>query len=142
MSDIGKEIEQNPNPEFFRRLAVKVSIVVGSPKAFIFAIIFILTWFSLGTLFDYSNTWQLFINTITTICTFLMVILIQNTQNRDTKAIQIKLDELIKGVRGARNTMVNLEELPDSEIEELHVQFRNLHEKYQREHDRRKAKTK
>lgn len=78
-------------------------------------------------MFHYSDTWQLVINTGTTIITFLMVFLIQNTQNRDAKAIHLKLDELIKGVKGARTGLVNLEELSDNDLERLHQEFEHLH---------------
>lgn len=88
-------------------------------------------------MFGFSDTWQLVINTGTTIITFLIVFLIQNTQNRDSKAIHIKLDELISSIKGARNTFINLEELPDEEIEDLHKQFQSLHEKYSLELERR-----
>jgi low affinity Fe/Cu permease len=79
-------------------------------------------------MFHYSDTWQLIINTGTTIVTFLMVFLIQNTQNRDAKAIHLKLDELIKGVKGARTGLVNLEQLSDADLERLHKEFERLHE--------------
>lgn len=134
------EKQINSNSNFFRLFATKVANIVGTARAFFLAITIILFWLVSGPLFGFSNTWQLFINTMTTIVTFLMVFLIQNTQNRDSKAVHLKLDELIKGIRGARNTMVNLEELPDEEIEELQTQFRALHTKYQTEMDRRKKK--
>lgn len=82
-----------------------------------------------GPHFAYSDTWQLVINTGTTIVTFLMVFLIQNTQNRDTKAVHLKLDELIHGVRGARNSLIDLESLSDQELEGLHRQFERLRKK-------------
>ncbi len=126
--------------DFFRKFAGGVAFVVGTSRAFFAALLIIILWATTGPLFGYSDTWQLVINTATTIVTFLMVFLIQNTQNRDSKAIHIKLDELIKGVRGARNILVNLEELPDDEIEALQVQSRQLHEKYNSELVRRQAK--
>lgn len=126
--------------EIFRKIAVTVSVIVGTSKAFVFALIVIIMWAFTGPIFHFSDTWQLVINTATTIITFLMVFLIQNTQNRDSKAIHIKLDELIKNIRGARNEMVNLEELPDNEIDELHDQFRELHDKYSKEVERRNKK--
>jgi low affinity Fe/Cu permease len=125
------------NKDFFRKLAVKVSNMVGTSWAFFGAIIIIAIWGLTGPVFGFSDTWQLVINTSTTIITFLMVFLIQNTQNRDSKAVHIKLDELLKGVKGARTSMVNVEELPDEEIEKLHQQFQELHEKYERELERR-----
>lgn len=123
--------------EPFRRFSVKVSQIVGSPWAFIAALIVIIIWALTGTFFDYSDTWQLVINTGTTIVTFLIVFLIQNTQNRDSKALHIKIDELIKGVRGASNALVDIEDLPDEEIEELHQQFKSLHIRYKKELIRR-----
>lgn len=123
----------------FRKLATKISYLIGTPKAFIFAVALIAVWFASGALFDYSDTWQLLINTFTTITTFLIVILIQNTQNRDSKATHIKLDELLKGTKGASDSLINLEEMPDNEIDELQMKFRELHEKYQKELARRQA---
>ena len=102
--------------------------MVGSSWAFIFSVVIILVWAITGPMFHYSDTWQLVINTGTTIITFLMVFLIQNTQNRDAKAIHLKLDELIKGVKGARTGLVNLEQLSDSDLERLHKEFERLHE--------------
>jgi low affinity Fe/Cu permease len=93
------------------------------------AIVAIVTWAALGPVYHYSDTWQLVINTATTIVTFLMVFLIQNTQNRDAKAIQLKLDELIRGVKGARTSLVRLEELSDEELKELQVSFEMLQRK-------------
>jgi low affinity Fe/Cu permease len=128
--------------ERFHQLAVKASNIVGSPSAFIVAVSIIFLWAVSGPVFKFSNSWQLFINTGTTIVTLLMVILIQNTQNRDSKAIHLKLDELLKAVKGARTSLVDLEEMSDGEIEELHEQFKSLHEKYQRELDKRREKGK
>jgi len=121
----------------FRKFATGISNLVGRPFAFFFAVTIIITWAALGPMFGFSDTWQLVINTGTTIITFLIVFLIQNTQNRDSKAIHIKLDELISSIKGARNTFINLEELPDEEIEDLHKQFQSLHEKYSLELERR-----
>ena len=95
--------------DLFRRLARSVSDVLGRAEAFLLALAAIVVWAVLGPVYHYSDTWQLVINTATTIVTFLMVFLIQNTQNRDAKAIQLKLDELIRGVRGARTGLVRLE---------------------------------
>lgn len=128
--------------EKFQRLAGRISRVFGSPWAFVGALTLLATWALLGPIFDYSDTWQLFINTFTTIMTFLTVFLIQNTQNRDTKAIHIKLDELLKGLRGARNSMVGAEELSDKELDDLLGEFRALHEKYEREIVRKGGKLK
>ena len=105
--------------EIFRKLAVKVSAAAGKPWTFALAILLVAVWAITGPLFNFSNTWQLAINTFTTISTFLMVFLIQNTQNRDSRAIQLKLDELLKGIRGARDSLVDLEDMPDEVIEKL-----------------------
>ena len=113
--------------ELFRKFAQTTSTVVGSSWAFISAVLIILLWAITGPMFHYSDTWQLVINTGTTIITFLMVFLIQNTQNRDAKAIHLKLDELIKGVKGARTGLVNLEQLSDSDLDRLHKEFERLH---------------
>lgn len=120
--------------DLFRKLAVKISIIVGSAWAFILALLIILLWASSGPAFGFSNTWQLFINTFTTIVTLLMVFLIQNTQNRDSKAQHIKLDELLRRMKGkTSDKFVNLEELPDEEIEKMQTQFRKIHERYTEE---------
>ncbi len=115
--------------ELFRKFAQMTSAAVGSSWAFILAVLIIVVWAVTGPMFHYSDTWQLVINTGTTIITFLMVFLIQNTQNRDAKAIHLKLDELIKGVSGARTSMVNLEQLSDEDLERLHKEFERLHKK-------------
>jgi len=112
--------------ELFRKFAQKASQAVGSSWSFIIAALMIVIWAVTGPIFKYSDTWQLVINTSTTIITFLMVFLIQNTQNRDAKAIHLKLDELIKSIKGARNKMVNLEELSDEEMEKLVAEFKKL----------------
>src|SRR5262249_3768453 len=108
----------------------RVSLAVGSAWAFFFALGVVLAWALTGPLFGFSDTWQLVINTGTTIITFLVVFLIQNTQNRDAKAIHLKLDELIRAVRGARNQLVDLEELSDEELERLQQEFHELHQQY------------
>jgi len=98
----------------------------GHPLAFILAMAVIVIWAITGPIFKYNDTWQLVINTGTTIVTFLMVFLIQNTQNRDTGAIQTKLDELIRSIEGAHNALLDLEELDESEIEHIRRDYRNL----------------
>lgn len=113
--------------ELFRKFANAVSTIVGTSWVFILAVAIVLVWALTGPMFHYSDTWQLVINTGTTIITFLMVFLIQNTQNRDAKAIHLKLDELIRGVKGARTGLVNLEQLSDDELEKLHKEFERLH---------------
>jgi low affinity Fe/Cu permease len=122
----------------FHRIASKVSATVGSPAAFITAILIIVAWGLSGPLFGFSDTWQLVINTGTTIITFLMVFLIQNTQNRDAKAIHLKLNELIRGVKGARTELVDLEDLTDEELEALHREFHQIHLQYSNEMDQRR----
>jgi low affinity Fe/Cu permease len=114
--------------DIFRKFAQTVSQATGSSWAFIFAVMIVAIWGATGPLFGYSDTWQLVINTGTTIITFLMVFLIQNTQNRDAKAIHLKLDELLKGVSGARTSLIDLEEMSDDELEELHGEFKRIHE--------------
>ena len=110
----------------FHDVAKSLAAVVGSPWAFITALAVVALWSATGPLFHYSDTWQLVINTGTTIVTFLMVFLIQNTQNRDAKAIHLKLDELIRGVKGARNQLIDLEELSEEELDDLQRQFVKL----------------
>jgi len=114
--------------EGFRKFANKVSEITGSPWAFIAAGGIIAAWAISGPLFHFSDTWQLVINTGTTIITFLMVFLIQNTQNRDAKAIHLKLDELLRAHEAARNSMVDLEDLSDDELTRLQEQFAHLRE--------------
>lgn len=110
----------------FRIIANRISIWTGSASVFLGAILIIVIWGFTGPVFHYSDTWQLIINTGTTIVTFLMVFLIQNTQNRDGKAVQLKLDELIRATKGARTTYVGLEDLSDSDITELEKEFKLL----------------
>lgn len=109
--------------EQFRKISQPVSLLMGSPWAFILATVAILVWLVTGPLFEFSDTWQLVVNTVTSIVTFLMVFLIQNTQNRDAKAIHLKLDELIRSAKEARNTLVDLENLSDEELDNLRREF-------------------
>ena len=113
----------------FRVFARRTSALLGSAWAFVGALFIIVVWAITGPTFHFSDTWQLIINTGTTIVTFLMVFLIQNTQNRDAKAMHLKLDELIRALNKARNEMVDLEELSDEELNKLEEQFRHLREK-------------
>jgi low affinity Fe/Cu permease len=110
----------------FRCFAQRASILLGSAWAFCGAVLVIVVWLVTGPTFHFSDTWQLIINTATTVVTFLMVFLIQNTQNRDAKAMQLKLDELIRALKGARNQLVDLEELSDDDLKKLEEQFRRL----------------
>ncbi|WP_323846298.1 low affinity iron permease family protein [Microbulbifer magnicolonia] len=98
----------------------------GRPRVFVFAVAIILLWAISGPLFHFSNTWQLVINTVTTTVTFLMVFIIQNTQNRDTEAIQLKLDELIRATRGAHNALLDLEELDEERLDEFRRRYEAL----------------
>lgn len=116
--------------DLFRRFATKVSAITGSPGAFLLAVLLVIVWWLTGPTFGYSNTWQLVINTGTTIVTFLMVFLIQNTQNRDSKAIQLKLDELLRAQKGARTALVDIEDLPDDELDALQADFQKIHRRY------------
>ena len=110
----------------FRKLSNKFSYWVGTPPAFVIALSVILIWATSGPFFGFSDTWQLVINTGTTIVTFTMVFLIQNTQNRDAKATHLKLDELIRVVKGARNSLVDIEENSDEDLELIHQEFVDL----------------
>jgi low affinity Fe/Cu permease len=114
--------------EIFRKMAIHISLAVGSAWAFGLACLLIVGWLLLGPYFNYSETWQLVINTLTTIITFLMVFLIQNTQNRDIKTIQLKLDELLRALEPARTQMVNLELQPDEKLEEVSEEFKRIGE--------------
>ncbi len=113
-------------PERVARAAKTISDASGRPLAFLISVLVIVLWLATGPIFHYSDTWQLIINTATTIITFLMVFLIQNTQNRATYATQIKLDELIRALDGAHNALLNLEELTDEEIDRLRRRYSEL----------------
>jgi low affinity Fe/Cu permease len=115
--------------EFFHRFAARTSALVGSSWAFVLAAVVVVTWAVSGPLFHFSDTWQLVINTGTTIVTFLMVFLIQNTQNRDSKAIHLKLDELIASMDRARDRLIDLEDCSDEELHELEEEFKVVREK-------------
>ncbi len=110
----------------FTRFARWTSRATGSPYAFVAAVSVVLVWVISGPLFGFSDTWQLVINTGTTIVTFLMVFAIQASQNRDSEAIQVKLDELIRALEGAQNSLLDLEELEEEEIERLRRKYRDL----------------
>jgi low affinity Fe/Cu permease len=117
----------------FRVFARRSAAMLGSAWAFGGAVLVILVWILTGPTFHFSDTWQLIINTATTVITFLMVFLIQNTQNRDAKAVHLKLDEMIRALKGARNQLVDLEDLSDEELKKLEEQFQRLRKKA--EHD-------
>ena len=110
----------------FRHFAAKTAEIVGSPYAFFLAVTTVIVWALLGPHFGWSEYHQLLINTVTTILTFLVVFLIQNTQNRDTKALHLKIDELLKATRGARNSMIDLDRLSDEQLRKLESEFKRL----------------
>lgn len=110
----------------FGRFSTHASTWVGSKWAFLGAVLVIVVWAAVGPLFHFSDTWQLVINTGTTIVTFLMVFLIQNTQNRDARAINLKLDELIHATEGAGNQIIDIENLTDKELDELHARYERI----------------
>ncbi|MEO7036759.1 MAG: low affinity iron permease family protein [Polyangiaceae bacterium] len=112
--------------QFFHKLAEKTAQSLGSAWAFALAVGIVLLWALSGPAFHFNDTWQLTINTGTTIVTFLMVFLIQNTQNREARATQLKLDELLRSVELARTSMVNLQDLSDKELDALELEFRRL----------------
>jgi len=112
--------------ELFRKFAARAAAAMGSSWAFIFASASIFLWAVTGPLFHYSDIWHLIINDWTNIVTFVMVFLIQNMQNRDAKAMQLKLDELIKATKGARNSLMDLDRLTDDEIHQLEYEYKRL----------------
>jgi low affinity Fe/Cu permease len=114
----------------FRAIAERTAHAVGTYWAFLAALVTVATWAITGPYFAYSDTWQLFINTGTTIVTFLMVFLIQNSQNRESRVVTLKLDELIRAVEGARTGFVDLDHMSDHELEEVQKEFSRLQEKY------------
>ncbi len=115
--------------DVFRRFASKVSYLTGTANNFVLAICVVLLWAVSGPIFGFSNTWQLFINTFTTISTFLMVFVVQNTQNRESKAMQLKLDELITHTT-SRDSFVDLEDMSDEELDQLYKEFQEIHKNY------------
>lgn len=127
--------------ETFHRFAATVARATGSAWAFLFALVTIVVWAGLGPANRFSNTWQLVINTGTTIVTFLMVFLIQNTQNRDAYVMQLKLDELIRAASGARNSLVAMEHMSDQELERLETEFDRLRASAAEHRSRRVGRT-
>ena len=139
-TQIEKLMEQERERDFFcvvsdafRLFARRSSIILGSAWAFAGAVLVILVWILTGPTFHFSDTWQLIINTATTIVTFLMVFLIQNTQNRDAKAMHLKLDEIIRAIKDARDELVDLEDLSDEDLKKLEEQFKRLRQKAERD---------
>ncbi len=123
----GRKGEQGvPRTSSFGRFSRQVARATGQPAAFGAALAIVLLWAVLGPFFGFSDTWQLVINTGTTIITFLMVFLIQNTQNRDSEAMQIKLDELIRAIDHAQNALLNLEELEEKDLERIRANYVKL----------------
>ncbi len=118
----------NKLAHWFTKFAKWAAWATGHPMAFVAAVTVIAVWAVTGPMFGYSDTWQLVINTGTTIVTFLMVFLIQNTQNRDTAAVQIKLDELIRAIEGAQNALLDLEEMEDCDLERIRRDYESLAE--------------
>lgn len=116
--------------ETFRKFSESASIALGTPMAFLIALAAVVVWAISGPIFNYSETWQLVINTSTTIITFLMVFLVQATQNRDTKILNLKMDEIIRALRGARNAFVSLEKMTDDDLAGIEGEFRVLAERY------------
>lgn len=114
--------------KIFTTFATKTSQIVGSPWSFLVAFLIVIVWGASGPLFHFSDTWQLVINTGTTIITFLMVFLIQNTQNRDAKAMHLKLDELIAATQAARNEMIDIEDLSDDKLQEIAAYYKRKRE--------------
>lgn len=111
---------------WYSRFAKATARFSGRPRVFVFAVAVIAVWLLTGPIFGFSDTWQLVINTGTTIITFLMVFLIQNTQNRDTEAIQVKLDELIRATQGAHNALLDLEELEEGNLDAFRAKYQAL----------------
>jgi low affinity Fe/Cu permease len=144
MASIGVREAKMPTiktPSWFARFAKWIARAAGRPSAFAIAVGVIVAWAITGPLFRFSDTWQLVINTGTTIVTFLMVFLIQNTQNRDTEAIQVKLDELIRVTQGAHNALLNLESLDEHELERIRAQYASIAEHAQANLRRGRADT-
>src|SRR5499426_981974 len=118
--------QTNHHGEWFSRFAHETARLTGKPAAFILAAASIVIWAVTGPLFNYSDTWQLVINTSTTIVTFLMVFLIQNAQNRDSEAVQVKLDELLRATAGAHNALLDLEELEERDLDLIRLSYERL----------------
>lgn len=123
--------------DIFRLFAQAISVATGTAYAFLIAALVVIIWLVTGPIFGYSDTWQLVINTGTTIVTFLMVFVLQNTQNRDNQAVQLKLDELLRGVKNARSSFIDIEELSDEELDKLAGEFHKISQRAQKERESR-----
>jgi low affinity Fe/Cu permease len=126
---------------WFSRFAKRTARFTGRPAAFLLAMGIVIVWIFTGPIFHFSDTWQLIINTGTTVVTFLMVFLIQATQNRDSEAIQVKLDELIRSMEGAHLALLDLEELEEEELDHIHARYRKLAQQARKDLRRGKADT-
>ena len=129
LSGVNSPMRPTKSHASFTRLAKATARFSGRPIAFLLALLVVIAWLATGPLFHFSDTWQLVINTGTTIVTFLMVFLIQNTQYRDTEAVQVKLDELLRVTRGAHNSLLDLEELEDAELDKMKVVYQAIAER-------------
>ena len=132
-------MEKRQDSRSFSELARRTACALGSSTAFALACATIIVWAVTGPIFRYSDTWQLVINTGTTVVTFLMVFLVQNTQNRDARALHLKLDELLRSVHDARNKLIDLENCSDEEIERIEKQFRALKKREEHKHATERA---
>src|SRR5690349_22296506 len=121
-----KEKKRNKLSLLFGKMSNKVTKATGSPMAFITALTIVIIWAVTGPIFGFSDTWQLIINTGTTIVTFLMVFLIQNTQNRDSTALHLKIDEIIRALDSAQNSVIDLEDLEEEDLEQIHKRYKAL----------------
>ena len=130
------KIQKKSGADYFAQFSAEASTWVGSRWAFLVAVLVIVIWAITGPMFHYSDTWQLIINTGTTIVTFLMVFLIQNTQNRDARAINLKLNELIHAVDKAHNQMIDIEKLSDLELDELSARYEKIRSAVEKRHGR------
>lgn len=137
---MAEEKKSNRVGDHFQVFATKMSFVVGTKWAFLASVLIIFVWAAVGPTFHYSNTWQLVINTATTIVTFLMVFLIQNTQNRDARAIHLKLDELIHSLRHAHNDMISIEHLSDKELKAMAESYEKIRAEYDARKNRHQIK--
>lgn len=131
-------VNRSANSSLFTRFAKRTAHATGRPTAFVVAVSALVVWAATGPLFGFSDTWQLVINTGTTVVTFLMVFLIQNTQNRDSEALHVKIDELIRSNKGAHNALLDLEELEESELDKIRGDYEKLAEAARGEVRRRK----